>query len=195
MALDNYRDLSTGGSDFGAGFQYEFFCTRCGRKWKSPFQPYRMGQVAGLLSRFSFLIPNMRTATRTTGNFAEMGSRGARDKAFEKAREEAQKLYVECGGCKQGVCMDCFDERADTCLGCQDREREQAEADKRRQVLASEDAPATGAACPNCRTAMAGGRFCPECGFDMASTHKSCPACAALIPRASRFCTDCGHGF
>ena len=49
--------------------------------------------------------------------------------------------------------------------------------------------------CPNCQTPSQGGRFCHECGFDMASTHKSCPGCGSVMPRAARFCTDCGHGF
>jgi hypothetical protein len=49
--------------------------------------------------------------------------------------------------------------------------------------------------CPNCQTPSQGGRFCHECGFDMASTHKSCPACGATMMRQARFCTDCGHGF
>jgi predicted amidophosphoribosyltransferase len=42
---------------------------------------------------------------------------------------------------------------------------------------------------------MGGGRFCAECGFDMASTHKSCPGCGTMCARAARFCPDCGHGF
>ena len=53
----------------------------------------------------------------------------------------------------------------------------------------------SGMYCPNCQTASQGGRFCHECGFDMASTHKSCPGCGATMPRQARFCTDCGHGF
>ena len=50
-------------------------------------------------------------------------------------------------------------------------------------------------ACPNCQTPSQGGRFCHECGFDMASTHKSCPACGVTMMRQARFCTDCGHAF
>ncbi|MGH8796605.1 MAG: double zinc ribbon domain-containing protein, partial [Caldimonas sp.] len=52
-----------------------------------------------------------------------------------------------------------------------------------------------GPVCPNCQTPSQGGRFCHECGFDMASTHKSCPGCGATMARQARFCTDCGHGF
>ena len=192
MALDNYHDLSTPGNDVNAGFQFEFYCSGCGRKWKSPFQAYRMGQFAGLLSRFAFLFSDTaRTASRTSGNFAEIGSRGAKESALADAMAQAEKLYSVCTVCHNGYCADCFDPREQTCHPCLKRQHE--EADQAARVAASETTQAP--ACPNCRTPSSGGRFCAECGFDMASTHKSCPNCGVMLPRQARFCTDCGHGF
>ena len=64
------------------------------------------------------------------------------------------------------------------------------------EVDAYADAPAAvGPVCPNCQVLSEGGRFCHECGFDMASTHKSCPGCGTTVSRQARFCPDCGHGF
>jgi hypothetical protein len=194
MALDNYRDLSLSGTDVNAGFQFEFYCSNCSRKWKSPFQPYRMGQLSGFLSRFAFLFSDTaRTASRASGNFADMGSRGARDSALADAMQQAEALFTNCAECRNAVCADCYSPRDRACKPCVSKEHAQAE-------LATAQAAAGAAAqsalsCPNCRAAGNGGRFCAECGFDMASTHKSCPHCGVMLPRQSRFCTDCGHGF
>lgn len=195
MALQNYRDISPPSSDVGAGFQYEFYCSRCARKWKSEFRPYRMGQISGILARFAFLIggSGVKTAGRTTGTVSDMGSRGAKQKALEDAMAQAEKLYVTCPVCRHGVCKDCFDADADCCLSCVEKEKKKAADAERR---AEQDAAQVRAnSCPNCSTPNAGGRFCAECGFDMASTHKTCPACGAMMTRQSRFCTDCGHSF
>jgi len=190
MALENYRDISVGGSDIGSGFQFEFFCQNCDRRWKSTFKPYRMGQFTGLLNRFAFLFTDMRTAGRATGNFADMGSGGARDKAFQDALQRAETMYTECGGCHKGVCADCFDERQHECVECVSKQRQGASGGGGGGQ--SESASLT---CPSCQCATAGGRFCAECGYDMASTFKSCPTCGVMAARNARFCGDCGHGF
>jgi hypothetical protein len=193
MPLQNYRDLSTGGSDFNAGFQFEFSCASCGRRWRSPFRPYRMGQITGFLSRFAFLLPNMRTASRTTGNFADFGSRGARDKALSEAMTLAERVYRDCPECRDTVCEDCFDARKSMCKPCVEKAADAATAKQRVDEAVARDAAVL--SCPNCRTPHQGGRFCAECGFDMASTHKTCPGCGAMMGRNARFCTDCGHSF
>jgi hypothetical protein len=193
MSLQNYRDLSTGGNDFNAGFQFEFSCGVCGRRWRSPFKPYRMGQVTGFLSRFAFLLPGMRDAGRTTGNFADFGSRGAKEGALAEAMALAERVYSDCHGCGQTVCEDCMDTRRGECKSCVEKSSDAAVAKQHRDADAAQQASAH--RCPNCQCAVDGGRFCAECGFDMASTHKSCPSCGALSSRSSRFCTDCGHSF
>ena len=193
MALDNYRDLSTSGNDVSAGFQFEFNCTKCSYRWKSPFQPYRLGQITGFLTRFAFIFTPMRNASRATGNFADIGSRGAREKALEEAKQKAQTLFTNCPSCKDAACGDCFSVRDGECRPCLEKASEQA---SQQQDLANgRQREAKAHACPNCGTASDGGRFCPECGFDMASTHKSCPGCGAMASRQARFCTDCGHGY
>jgi hypothetical protein len=193
MELENYRDLSSAGSGLSAGFQFEFYCTSCSRKWKSPFKPYRMGQLTGFLSRFSFLLGGMNTAARGTAGFSDYGSRNAREEALAEATRQASALYTLCSTCKQGVCADCLDTHTNTCLPCQKKAaRERASNAELEAAQASER---SAHACPNCGTGNPGGRFCSECGFDMASTHKSCPGCGAMALRQARFCTDCGHSF
>lgn len=188
MALDNYRDQSTGSSAVNAGFQFEFYCTTCSRKWKSPFQPYRMGQLTGFLSRFSFLFNGMSTAARATSGAADYGARKSWEEALAKAQAQAAERYAPCGSCKAVVCDQCLDSSG-TCPPCV----ELASGTGGQQQTGAKGGAAL--ACPNCHTASSGGRFCAECGFDMASTHKSCPGCGGMCERQARFCGDCGHGF
>jgi hypothetical protein len=193
MELENYRDLSSSGSSLGAGFQFEFYCTRCQRKWKSPFKAHRMGQVTSFLSRFAFLFGVSNTAGRASAGLTEYGARGAREEALAEATRQASSLYTICSSCKEPVCADCLDSSGKTCLTCNQKAVDDRSA--RAELEAAQLRERSAHACPNCGTANPGGRFCGECGFDMASTHKSCPACGAMALRQARFCTDCGHGF
>jgi ribosomal protein L32 len=193
MELENYRDLSSSGSSVSSGFQFEFYCTSCSRKWKSPFKPYRMGQLTGFLSRFSFLFGGMNTAARGTAGLTDFGSRGAWEEALAEASRQASALYTLCSVCKKAVCADCLDSSSNTCLPCQKNIALQRSSAAEQEAARQQERSAR--ACPNCGTDHQGGRFCPECGFDMASTHKSCPSCGAMALRQARFCTDCGHSF
>lgn len=188
MALTNYRDVSTSMSDVSAGFQFEFYCEKCGEASRSAFKPYRKGQITGWLSRFAFMFYDLNKASRATGAFAEAGAGEAKREALAEAMTLAALLYEKCTGCRKWVGRECWNSSAGTCRDCAARSAQDAPA-------AGAGASATTAACPNCQTPSTGGRFCHECGFDMASTHKSCPACGITLPRQARFCTDCGHGF
>lgn len=187
MALENYRELTeTGG---GRGFQFEFHCSSCERKWKSDYQPFRLGQTAEVLGRLVQMFGGLSTAWHTTTGVAEMRQRKAHDAALAAAMEKAETLYKVCSSCRKEYCADCFDDREGLCLKCEGSANAASSRD------ASAGGAKTTAACPNCGTAGAGGRFCAECGFDMASTHKSCPSCGVMTLRQARYCTDCGHGF
>ena len=192
--MNNYREVSSASSDVSAGFQFEFFCQHCEKSnWMSPFKPYRTGQLAGWLSRLSFLIGPSRTAQLGTNSLAAAGSRGALESARDEAVALARSRYVFCGSCRDWVCADCFNGREDSCTRCLEKSAIEARTSEQRQVEV--DKHLSQSACPNCRSETQGGRFCPECGFDMASTHKGCPGCGAMMVRQARFCTDCGHGF
>jgi hypothetical protein len=208
MSLGNYRDIGKRGSDMHAGFQFEFHCGNCSRVWQSPFEPYRRGQLAGFFYRFSYFLGDRGTMLRASNAVADAGSGGARDHALQRAIELAEQRYNECPSCQKVVCEDCWDARARLCEPCSTRggsapradrhgagdedDRPRVPADDAAQVSARDSG---GLKCPNCAAAIDSGRFCGECGFDMASTHKSCPSCGTLCARATRFCTDCGHGF
>jgi hypothetical protein len=198
MPLTNYRDLSRATGDLNAGFQFEFYCDSCGETWKTPFKPYRAGQAAGIFRRISFVLGEfyrvgaitdmVSKVGRASGTSADMSGSKAKVAALEEVMLLAEERYHRCTSCSQTVCDNCWDESTRTCVKCQ------ANATQSARYEAAATAAAT-LSCPNCQTPSQGGRFCHECGFDMASTHKSCPACGATMPRQSRFCTDCGHAF
>ena len=198
MALTNYRDISTNPGDVGAGFQFEFICESCGDTWKTPFKPYRAGQAAGIFRRFGYIFNEFAKisvitdviykAGRAGGSSVEVTGSKAKAAALEEAVELARQRYDKCSSCKSMVCANCFSESSGMCIKC---ERTAGVGTQDSNVSAS----GSGAVCPNCQTPSQGGRFCHECGFDMASTHKSCPSCSATMSRQARFCTDCGHAF
>jgi hypothetical protein len=201
MSLSNYRDISNDGSNIDAGFQFEFYCGSCGRTWKSPFEPYRRGQLAGLVYKLSRYLGDRGSLFRASNTVASLGAKGAHENALQNALEVAEQRYAECPGCVKSVCDACWNESAKLCESCSGKGgRSRAAFDSHdshesHRSGGQAEASAAGQRCPNCSTALSGGRFCAECGFDMASTHKSCPGCGAMCARSTRFCTDCGHGF
>ena len=183
-SLENFREITPPGTQAGAGFQFEFYCEQCTRTWKSPYRPYRVGQLAGLTSRLMQFFGDIRSIGSTTEKLALVGATRARQGALTDAQQQAATMFSRCAQCRQGVCEDDWDTRKQSCKRCAGQ-----------GAAAPAASGSATMACPNCRVAFAGGRFCAECGFDMASTHKSCPGCSAMCLRQARFCTDCGHSF
>jgi hypothetical protein len=190
MTLQNYREITAGGDDLDAGFQFEFSCAECGRVWRSPFKPYRMGQLNGVLRRVGSLFSG-RIVDAAANGLSGVGARGAKDAALAEAQALAAERYVECPACHRAVCKDCMDTRDGICTGCARRQADPHQAGS----MPSGGRAMPAMTCPGCGRAHAGGRFCAECGFDMAATHKTCPGCGVLAPRQARFCVDCGHAF
>jgi hypothetical protein len=200
MSLTNYRDIGAVGSDVGAGFQFEFYCGNCARTWKSPFAPYRRARFAGIVYKLATFLGDRGTVFRASDAVAKAGAKGARDSALARALELAEQRYTECPACLKAVCEECWNPGAKACEACATKGVRSAgghvgsgSAEEGRESHAA--VSSAGPRCPNCSSALDGGRFCAECGFDMASTHKSCPGCGTLCIRSARFCTDCGHGF
>ncbi len=194
MALTNYTDVSPEFTDTDAGFEFEFRCTDCAYRWRSPLQPYTRGRIAGWLFNLNYLISGARASEAASRRVAEAGAGQARDDALARARQLAAAHFSECEECRKAFCGDCFDADARQCHACAHTARRGQQAGGMPQAHAPA-ARSTSPNCPNCSTASHGGRFCAECGFDMASTHKSCPGCGAMAERSARFCGDCGHGF
>lgn len=193
MTLDNYRDISKTGTDIHAGFQFEFRCASCSKTWKSQLKPYRRGQIAGLIYKFAFFLGDRGSFGRASSGIANAGEAGAKQGALQEALALAEQRYAVCPSCNHAVCENCWNPGAGRCADC--LKEDGRAATRGGQVSGGGGAAAGALRCPNCSAEQTGGRFCPECGFDMASTHKSCPGCGVMCARSARFCTDCGHGF
>ena len=192
MTLSNYIDVSRSGAN---GFQFEFRCERCSKVWRSSLKPYRKGQFAGLIYRLAYFLGDRGSLTRASATAASFGESRAKQSALEEALVAAEQRYTVCPSCDRAVCEKCWDGAGGRCEDCSRQPNESAAAHGTLASGAARGSTAPAIRCPNCGSGQSGGRFCPECGFDMASTHKSCPGCGTMCARSARFCLDCGHGF
>lgn len=190
--MTNYRDISSARGD-APGFQFEFFCEVTGETWKSPFRPYRRGQLFGFVSKATYWFNQLHSASRVAEHFAGSGAEKARQAALAEAIELASRRFSQCEKCGKWVINTALDENTGRCGPCSGKRGGNGLGSG--YAADAEESPSAAAVCPNCQTPSQGGRFCHECGFDMASVYKSCPACGTTLPRQARFCTDCGHGF
>ena len=133
---DNHRDLciSTG---TGAGFQFEFYCQCCNDTWRSPFEPFRSGQVSGWLAQAQSVLGSVFGNTgyalgRAAAGMAEAGWGEGRDEAFRAAIEQAKPLFHRCAKCTQVVCARCWNVESGLCRTCAPIEAAEVQAARTR---------------------------------------------------------------
>jgi len=205
----NTQDISRGPHDVDAGFQFDFHCERCHDTWRSPFVPYRRGQVAGWLSRAASMFSGMGyDAGRAAAGLADAGWGTARDEALRDAHAEAATHFHRCARCNNQSCVKCWNAPKGLCLNCApDLQAEVEQARSEAEVMqARERAKEVGQAlagkvdvarestnaCPACKAPTLGAKFCPDCGCDLASARKACGQCSTLLPANVKFCIECG---
>ena len=77
----NFSDQSVR-SGANAGFQFEFYCERCGDKWLSEFVPFRGGQASSWLGRAAGMFGGvLGKATSAAEGLAQAGYGSAHDEA------------------------------------------------------------------------------------------------------------------
>jgi len=197
----NYQDLST-----DQGFQFEFFCDRCGNGFQTEFQSSLTGNVANALGAASSLLGGIFNNASNLANRAKSASwEKAHDTAFAAAVEQARPHFQKCKRCGKFVDADCWNDTQTLCKGCApDLEEEfaaaqsEATVQKAREVAyanvevsAEKFKQTIVAACPNCGAKLTGGKFCPECGKPVAAK-KFCTECGKEIPAGVKFCPECG---
>lgn len=204
----NYSDLST-----NQGFQFEFYCDRCGTGYRTHFQASTLGSVSSALNAASSLFGGV------LGRAADLGERArsatwekAHDAAFTAAMEELKPDFIQCPRCSSWVCRKrCWNEQKGLCkndapnLGV---EMAAAQASRTTQEIwahskmAEEDREmlqekswreGVRAACPNCNAPLAGKvKFCPECG-EKIQQDQHCVKCNAKLMEGAKFCPECGN--
>lgn len=148
---NNYRDLCDQHGT-GAGFQFEFHCSRCFDTWRSPFENFTAGRMASWLSR------GVTAAWSVIGGRAGSGMSsaadglagaswgGTREAAFQRAVDTARGHFNRCGRCSSYVCDRCWNPEHGLCLNCAPDTAAEAEAARRRGIndMASQQAYAQG---------------------------------------------------
>ncbi len=199
----NHEDLST-----DRGYQFKFFCDKCGNGYETKFQTSAIG-VAGsaLQSLGSFFGGVLGRASYSAESLRRLAQGKGHDDAFEKAVAEAKGHFKQCSRCGKWVCPEvCWNAKRGLCEECApDLQQETAAAqaaaqvDQMKQKVAAADllkgVDVTSEArtrCPQCDAELkSNAKFCPECGTKLQQETK-CPSCGASFAAGAKFCPECG---
>jgi hypothetical protein len=201
----NYQDLSN-----NRGFQFKFFCEKCGNGYMSSFKANKLGTAAAVADAAASLLGGIfGGAARTADQLQNIAAGPQKDAALKEAVEEIRPLFKQCTRCGQWVCEPvCWNKKAGLCETCApDLDEEiaaaQASAAKEQAMEKARSADFLGQRdmaqqvavnCPKCGAKTQGGKFCPECGNPM-STKRKCGNCGAEAEGSPRFCPECGKPY
>jgi len=203
----NYEDKST-----DSGFQFVFYCERCGNGFKSKFQGSATGTMSQLVSGAGSLFGGIFSqAANVTDNVKSATWERAHEKALEKAVEEISPHFIQCPRCNSYVCREsCWNKEKGLCKECApDLGVEMAAAQAQKSVeeihahaaMAEEDKKlgkeywreGIRATCPQCEKPLAkNAKFCPNCGYAL-KAKDSCDKCGAKLQENAKFCGECGE--
>jgi hypothetical protein len=202
----NYEDLST-----DRGYQFKFYCEKCGNGYMSSFQSSKMGMAASAAQVAGNLFGGLFGRAADTAYEIQRAIGGpAHDAALREAVAEIKPIFKQCTRCGRWVCEPiCFNKKAQLCEWCApDLDEEiasaQAEAakeqvfEKARTVDWTKDRSletVSGAVCRSCGAKTGGAKFCPECGTPTGPVKRRCGSCNAEVEGSPKFCPECGGRF
>jgi hypothetical protein len=201
--VQNYQDLST-----DRGYQFKFFCDKCGNGYISAFQTSIVGTAGSLLQAAGNLFGGILGQAGSSAYEIQRAVGGkAHDDAISAAVEEVKPHFHQCVRCGHWVCLEvCWNDARGICTNCAPKtEVEIAAAQSQAQVEQIHqrvrerdqtqglnlDQPMV-ARCPKCHAQTAGGKFCPECGAPLAPK-ENCDGCGAKMAPTAKFCPECGQ--
>jgi len=200
----NYDDEST-----ETGFQFEFFCDRCGTGCRTSFDASATGIASEALDVASGLLGGVFGKAARVGDRVHSAAwERAHDKAFAKAVEQAKPHFRQCPRCNKWVCVKrCWNETRGLCKHCAPDlavemsaaqaqaavkgAREKAHEAESERVTEQAFDKVIKAVCPRCGASVSGGKFCAECGAPL-TAEKFCAECGSKIPVDAKFCPECG---
>ncbi len=199
----NHSDHST-----DKGYQFEFFCDRCGNGFMTNFQASAMGLASSGLRTLGNLFGGVLGSVSHSTYDIERAVQGpGHDSAFRQAVEEVKPHFKQCPRCSKWVCQaTCWNAKRMLCYECApDIETELASAqvhttvDQMKQKLQEQDftkslnlTAEAAALCPSCGARTQGAKFCPECGKPL-RPKSECPRCGTNVDGGTRFCPECGN--
>ena len=201
----NYTDLSS-----SRGFQFKFFCQKCGNGYQSTFKSNALGVAATAAGAVSSLLGGLfGGAARSAEQLQSLVAGPQHDSALNAAVEEITPLFKQCSRCGSWVCEPvCWNKKAGLCESCApdlDEEIAAAQANAARdqvmEKVKSVDfvgqrdlAQVAGVQCPKCGARAQGGKFCPDCGGPL-NPKKKCAGCGAEADGSPKFCPECGKPY
>ena len=202
---DNYTDLSS-----ARGYQFKFFCQKCGNGYMSAFKTNTLGAAASAANAVSSLLGGIfGRAAQGAQQLQQMVAGPQHDSALNAAVEEIRPLFKQCSRCGNWICEPvCWNKKAGLCESCApdlDEEISAAQAQAaKEQVIEKVKAvdyvgqrdlsQVAGLTCPKCGARTLGGKFCPECGAAVAQK-KKCGSCGAEAEGTPKFCPECGKAY
>jgi membrane protease subunit (stomatin/prohibitin family) len=199
----NHTDHST-----DKGYQFEFFCDRCGNGFMTEFKASMAGMATSALRAAGDLFGGVFGSAASGTYEVERAVRGpAHDKAFQAGVEEAKPNFRQCPKCAHWVCLAaCWNAKRGLCYTCAPSVEtelaaaqaqatiEQVQAKVREQDLTKDIDVTTEAAalCPSCGARTQGAKFCPECGKPLRPKNE-CPRCGTKLEAGAKFCPECGQ--
>jgi len=201
----NYEDLST-----DRGYQFKFYCEKCGNGYMSTFRSSKMGMAASAAQVAGNLFGGLFGKAADTAYEIQRAVGGpAHDAALREAVAEIRPMFKQCTRCGRYVCEPiCFNKRSQLCEWCApDMDEEiaaaQAEAAKQQAFEKARDVnwmkdrdlgEVKGVACTSCGAKVGNAKFCPECGTPT-STKRRCGDCGHEVEGSPKFCPECGGKF
>jgi hypothetical protein len=199
----NYEDLST-----DKGYQFKFYCERCGNGYMSSYKASAMGLAASAINVAGNLFGGIFGRAASGAYEVQRAVGGtAHDSALREAVAEIRPKFKQCTRCGQWICEPvCFNAKAQLCETCapdldEESAAAQAEAareqvqERARQVdwLKERDVGrAAPAACRSCGAKVGSAKFCPECGNPTAPAKRKCFQCGHEGESGAKFCPECG---
>ncbi|MFZ6029146.1 MAG: zinc ribbon domain-containing protein [Chloroflexota bacterium] len=204
----NYADQCT-----DKGFQFEFYCDRCGTGYRTRFSPFALGTLTSALDAGNSLLGGLFSKAADLTERARSATwEKAHDDAFTAAMQELRPEFIQCPRCSSWVCKkSCWNARKGLCKSCapdvgvemaaaqaskaSEKVWENAQAsDEDTKVIGNQKAWKAGvrASCPHCNAPLDGTpKFCPECGQKI-QAEKFCVECGTKLAAAAKFCPECG---
>jgi hypothetical protein len=207
----NHRDMSVQFGD-DAGFDFEFYCERCGDTWRSGYEPYGLGRATGWLRRAGNMASGVTSnigwdVASAADGLAQTGWHKARDAAFQRAITKAGEHFHRCARSHHHVCDQCWNADRGLCLDCAPDVQSEVEEARAQGLVAAARSTAYAVGeqqaqtvevqaekqlvCPQCNAETHGAKFCPECGHKQGGP-AVCRSCEQPVPAAAKFCPECG---
>ncbi len=197
----NHQDQSTDN-----GFQFEFYCDRCGNGYQTRFEGSATGAITNALDAANNLLGGVFGSVSSAAHTVRSaGWQKAHDDAFARAVQEAQPHFHKCKRCGHWVDDDCWNNERTLCKDCAPDLQEEmssiqvdaaindarTKASQVEYIGAGQFKQTIVAACPHCGAKVSGGKFCPNCGKPLAA-EKFCKNCGAKLQADAKFCPECG---